>query len=302
MGPRPQRGETPARRWSAASARARRLARASRSRSPSTRAHCTSSTRRRDLASTTERKDTHEAPALDPPRTACSPSCSSSGRVAATTKKGAGGQPPQRRRHESVSGSISVIGVWTGPEQESFQAVIDGFKEQNPDVTVKYTSGGDNIVTVLSTAVEGGNPPDIATVSQPGTMADFAKRGALKPLDFAADAVAENFGDSIVDDGQRRRHALRPPLQGGQQVDRLVQRRRLRGRRRRSSGDLGRPARGREDDQRVRSARLLDRRRGRLDAHRPVREHLHPHGGRGDVRQARRSTRSPGPTSRSRTR
>ena len=78
-----------------------------------------------------------------------------------------------------------MIGVWTGPEQKSFQAVIDGFKEKNPDVTVKYTSGGDNIVTVLSTAVEGGNPPDIATVSQPGTMADFVKRDALKPLDFA---------------------------------------------------------------------------------------------------------------------
>jgi alpha-glucoside transport system substrate-binding protein len=99
---------------------------------------------------------------------------------------------------ESVSGSISVIGVWTGPEQQSFQAVINGFTEKNPDATVKYTSGGDNIVTVLSTAVEGGNPPDIATVSQPGTMADFVERGALKPLTFAEDAVQENFGDSIV--------------------------------------------------------------------------------------------------------
>jgi ABC-type glycerol-3-phosphate transport system substrate-binding protein len=101
----------------------------------------------------------------------------------------------------SVSGSVSVIGVWTGPEQESFQAVIDGFTADNPDVTVKYTSGGDNIVTVLSTAIEGGNPPDIATVSQPGTMADFVKRGALQPLDFAEDAVTENFGDSIVTTG-----------------------------------------------------------------------------------------------------
>ena len=38
--------------------------------------------------------------------------------------------------------------------------------------------------------------------------------------------MTENFGESIVDDGQRRRHPLRPALQGGQQVDRLVQRRR----------------------------------------------------------------------------
>jgi alpha-glucoside transport system substrate-binding protein len=101
----------------------------------------------------------------------------------------------------SVSGSISVIGVWTGPEQASFQAVIDGFTAKNPDVTVKYTSGGDNIVTVLSTAVEGGSPPDLATVSQPGTMADFVKRGALTPLDFAKQAVTDNFGESIAETG-----------------------------------------------------------------------------------------------------
>lgn len=114
---------------------------------------------------------------------------------------GSGSTTAEETTAESVSGNVSVIGVWTGPEQESFQAVIDGFTAENPDVTVKYTSGGDNIVTVLSTAVEGGNPPDIATVSQPGTMADFVERGALKPLDFAQDAVAENFGDSIVETG-----------------------------------------------------------------------------------------------------
>ena len=114
---------------------------------------------------------------------------------------GAGGTTAGETTAESVSGSISVIGVWTGPEQESFQAVINGFTEKNPDATVKYTSGGDNIVTVLSTAVEGGNPPDIATVSQPGTMADFVQRDALQPLTFAEDAVQENFGESIVTTG-----------------------------------------------------------------------------------------------------
>ena len=154
-------------------------------------------------------------------------------------ESGSAGTTAGETTGESVSGSISVIGVWTGPEQKSFQAVIDGFTAKNPDATVKYTSGGDNIVTVLSTAVEGGNPPDIATVSQPGTMADFVSRDALKPLDFAQDAVQENFGDSIVDDRQRRRHALRPALQGGQQVDRLVQRRVVRGRRRRGAGRPG---------------------------------------------------------------
>nr|MDQ4030712.1 extracellular solute-binding protein [Actinomycetota bacterium] len=102
---------------------------------------------------------------------------------------------------EAVSGSISVMGIWTGEEQASFQAVIDGFTEQNPDVTVDYTSAGDNLPTVLSTAVEGGNPPDLAFVAQPGLMAGFVEQGALKEIEFARDAITENFGESIVEVG-----------------------------------------------------------------------------------------------------
>ena len=51
-----------------------------------------------------------------------------------------------------VSGSISVMAIWAGEEQKSFQAVIDGFNEQYPNVDVKYTSGGDNLAPLLSTA------------------------------------------------------------------------------------------------------------------------------------------------------
>ena len=50
--------------------------------------------------------------------------------------------------------------------------------------------------------------------------------------------------------------------------------------------DVGRPAQGREDDQRVRHAGLLDRRRRRLDPHRPLREHLPAAGRAGQVRPA----------------
>ena len=100
-----------------------------------------------------------------------------------------------------ASGSISVMAVWTGPEQEAFQAVLDGFTEQNPDVTVNYTSAGDQLPTQLSTAVEGGNPPDVAVLPQPGLMTDFAEQGALQPIDFAAGDIEENFGESVVDLG-----------------------------------------------------------------------------------------------------
>ena len=54
---------------------------------------------------------------------------------------------------------------------------------------------------MLSTAVEGGNPPDIAALPQPGFMTDFAQRGALKPIDFAEDAIKEGFSQSWLDLG-----------------------------------------------------------------------------------------------------
>jgi alpha-glucoside transport system substrate-binding protein len=102
---------------------------------------------------------------------------------------------------EDVSGSISIAGIWIGEEQASFRAVIDGFREKYPDVSVRYNPAGDNLPTVLTTAIEGGNPPDIAAIAQPGLMSDFVERGALKPLDFARQATVDNFGQSIVDTG-----------------------------------------------------------------------------------------------------
>jgi alpha-glucoside transport system substrate-binding protein len=102
---------------------------------------------------------------------------------------------------EAVSGSVSIMAVWTGPEQEGFQAVLDGFTEANPDVEVNYTSAGDQLPTQLSTAVEGGNPPDVAVLPQPGLMRDFAGQDALQPLDFAADDIETNLGESAVELG-----------------------------------------------------------------------------------------------------
>jgi alpha-glucoside transport system substrate-binding protein len=102
---------------------------------------------------------------------------------------------------EDVTGDISIQAVWSGTEQESFQAVIDGFEELYPNVNVSYNSGGDNNATLLSTAVEGGNPPDLAAIAQPGLVAQFAEQGAIQPIDDLRDAIVENFGESVADVG-----------------------------------------------------------------------------------------------------
>jgi ABC-type Fe3+ transport system substrate-binding protein len=93
------------------------------------------------------------------------------------------------------------MAVWTGEEQASFQAVIDEFTKLYPNVTVSYTSAGDQLPTVLSTAVQGGNPPSVAAVAQPGLMRDFVNQGVLKPLDFASDVINENYSASTIEVG-----------------------------------------------------------------------------------------------------
>jgi alpha-glucoside transport system substrate-binding protein len=102
---------------------------------------------------------------------------------------------------EDVSGSISVMGIWQAEEQRNFQAVIDGFKEQYPNVTVSYNGAGDDLPTILTTAVEGGNPPDIAAPAQPGLIQTLVDQNELKSIDFLSNAVTENFGESIAQVG-----------------------------------------------------------------------------------------------------
>jgi alpha-glucoside transport system substrate-binding protein len=102
---------------------------------------------------------------------------------------------------ECGSGSISLMGIWVSTEQQSIQGVIDGFEEKCPDVDVKYNPAGDNLVTVLATAVQGGNPPDLATIAQPATVAEYVEKGELQPIDFAAQTVSENYNEDLVQQG-----------------------------------------------------------------------------------------------------
>src|SRR6267142_2760931 len=69
----------------------------------------------------------------------------------------------------SVKGNISIAGIWTGAEQQSFQAVL-----------------------------KAGNPPDLAAVGQPGLAKQFAQQGKLKPITFARAAIARNYAPDWV--------------------------------------------------------------------------------------------------------
>jgi alpha-glucoside transport system substrate-binding protein len=93
----------------------------------------------------------------------------------------------------SVSGSVKFWGIWSAEEQTAFEKVIKGFNKQYPKVKVSYSSKGNDIPTVLSTAIAGGNPPDIADVAQPGLVKQFVQQHHLKPITYANGVIKANF-------------------------------------------------------------------------------------------------------------
>jgi hypothetical protein len=98
----------------------------------------------------------------------------------------------------AASGSINFDGVWSGAEAQSFGDVIKAFNKTNPNVHVNYKSLGDNLPTVLATAVAGGRPPDMADIAQPGLIQQFADKGALKPIAYARGVMLANFASSWI--------------------------------------------------------------------------------------------------------
>ena len=115
---------------------------------------------------------------------------------------GGGGSNNTTTGNSSVSGTVKFWGIWAADEQKAFQKVIDGFHEQYPNVTVTYTSKGNDIPTVLSTAIAGGNPPDMADVAQPGLVKQLVQQGKLKPITYAKPTIGDNFSPAWEKLGQ----------------------------------------------------------------------------------------------------
>lgn len=96
---------------------------------------------------------------------------------------------------------VTVIGTWGGSEQESFLAMVKPWEERTGN-TVKYT-GTRDLNAVLSTGVASGILPDLAGLPGPGQLVEWAKQGALKPLDDVLDIAKykEETSPAFVDLG-----------------------------------------------------------------------------------------------------
>ncbi|MBI2776963.1 MAG: extracellular solute-binding protein [Chloroflexi bacterium] len=87
----------------------------------------------------------------------------------------------------NAGNTVTVIGTWAGSEQDAFLAMVKPWEAKTGN-KVKYT-GTRDINTVLTTGVASGVLPDLAGLPGPGQMAEYAKAGALKPLDGVLDAA-----------------------------------------------------------------------------------------------------------------
>jgi alpha-glucoside transport system substrate-binding protein len=96
----------------------------------------------------------------------------------------------------AVSGSVTFDGIWTGSEAKAFGQVISAFNKVYPNVKINYKPVGNNVPTVLATAIAGGHPPDMADIAQPGLVKQLAAQGHLKPIGYAKSVVATNFAPS----------------------------------------------------------------------------------------------------------
>ena len=96
---------------------------------------------------------------------------------------------------KSLSGtSFTVLGQWTGAEQKAFQNVLDAFQAKTGAHAVYTPAAGGDEATVLGAKVNGGTPPDVAILSLPGAISQYATAGKLQPASSGAQsAVQQNF-------------------------------------------------------------------------------------------------------------
>jgi alpha-glucoside transport system substrate-binding protein len=85
---------------------------------------------------------------------------------------------------------VHVLGTWTGGEETSFRAMVAPF-ERRTGITVDYQGSADSD-TILADRVSNGTPPDLAVLSSPGKLVQYARAGRLAPLDGALDLPGMN--------------------------------------------------------------------------------------------------------------
>lgn len=101
-----------------------------------------------------------------------------------------------------VSGSATLLTAFTEDQDiEGVENLIAAFNEQYPDAEISH-EGSPSFEEQALTQVEGGSPPEMMFIPQPGLLKDFYDRGAALPMDFLdTEAIEEEYVPGLLQAG-----------------------------------------------------------------------------------------------------
>ena len=94
-------------------------------------------------------------------------------------------------------GTVTIMSLWGGSEQEAFQKVLDQFT-QDTGIETNYESVRD-FLPVIRTRLASGNPPEVGIIPRPGVVAELARDDSLislEDLGLDPDEINENYSDT----------------------------------------------------------------------------------------------------------
>lgn len=104
--------------------------------------------------------------------------------------------------HAAAGGSVTIFAGWAGAEKTDFQAILS-YCDSHYHTKVSYQQAAGDLATELATRVQGNNPPDIAALSTPSSIAQYVKGGALIPLTFLnANKLKSQYSKFWLNEGQ----------------------------------------------------------------------------------------------------
>ena len=103
--------------------------------------------------------------------------------------------PASSSSSQHIGGTVNVWAEWTAAEQKDFLAALQPFESQT-GITVNYSGKGSNMDTALTSAVQGGAPPEVALVPDPGTLQTLAENGSIQDLTGILGNLTSNFGSA----------------------------------------------------------------------------------------------------------
>lgn len=117
------------------------------------------------------------------------------------------------------SGKLEIFSWWTaGGESDALDAMMKVFKKEYPDIKVKNAAvaggGGSNAKQVLSTRMQGGDPPSTFQVHGGAEMLQWVNSDKMQPLDdlYKKNGWDKKFPDEIIDMNSKDGHVYGVPV------------------------------------------------------------------------------------------